>query len=503
MALFPSRVVVVDETVRGAEAIEAPRHAVDGHRGVEHLADAVAIVGRVRHVEEHVEAVAGLHLLLEVDVIGMDPEQLEDGVGRNVLAHGRVIEARVERGALLLGAVLGGDHAGLVGDDEVAAVVARDAAEVRAGGKHADPDRLHIVGVARGGHQGDAELLAGLQIVGGKLWLERIDDGLGLTRIGTGLDDEAHQRVAAADLYGLGLGALTEIAVDLVGIIVVGIRHLVDHGDVRGERRGVGAVAGRAVGDGFQQRAGGVTAPLRHVGISEILGGLGDDLIDLIGLELDAIVLGERAAGKIGDGEIDGLRRIGGGGAVAADRRRVGIELEGIEGGKVGDVVWLGGGKPRYDANIRLDGDVFAGALVLDDGLVDDVAIGEAARRELDAIAFVGGGALAVAGDGGGAHRPHGGEARALDRAHHALAVGHVHRGIDGNADQTDADDAGDAGAGEPFQPAARALMAFAEIDGRKLALRFRRRGGGAEINAGEPATLDWNEGLARFTARK
>jgi len=43
--------------------------------------------------------------------------------------------------------------------------------------------------------------------------------------------------------------------------------------------------------------------------------------------------------------------------------------------------------------------------------------------------------------------------------------------------------------------------MAFAEIDGGKLALRFWR--GGAEINAGEPTALDWNEGLARFTSRK
>ena len=65
-------------------------------------------VGVAWHVEEDVERIARLHLLLEVDVVGVDAEQLEDGLGRNVLGKGCVIEALIERGALLLLLAFGG-----------------------------------------------------------------------------------------------------------------------------------------------------------------------------------------------------------------------------------------------------------------------------------------------------------------------------------------------------------------------------------------------------------
>ena len=158
-------VIVVDDAVGGAEAIEAAGVAVDGHRGVEQLAHLAAALAVIGHVEEHVERVAGLHLLLEVDVVGMDAEQLEDGVGRNVLALGCVIEARIERGALLLLGAFGGEAALLVGDDEVAAVVAGDAGEMLVAGVHAHLDRLHLVGVARRGNEVEADLLARLQVL--------------------------------------------------------------------------------------------------------------------------------------------------------------------------------------------------------------------------------------------------------------------------------------------------------------------------------------------------
>ena len=88
-------VIIVDHVVGGAEAVEFAVLPVDGHRGVEQLADLVVVAA----VEEHLERVAGLDLLLEVDVVGVDAQQLEDGLGRNVLLERGVIEAGVERGA--------------------------------------------------------------------------------------------------------------------------------------------------------------------------------------------------------------------------------------------------------------------------------------------------------------------------------------------------------------------------------------------------------------------
>ena len=76
----------------------------------------------------------------------------------------------------------------------------------------------------------------------------------------------------------------------------------------------------------------------------------------------------------------------------------------------------------------------------------------------------------------------------------------HVHRGVDGDADETDSDHAGEAGAGEPFQPAARAIAGFAEIDERQLALRSlaippRKMDGSPRARA--------HEGLTQLSSRE
>ena len=122
------------------------------------------------------------------------------------------------------------------------------------------------------------------------------------------------------------------------------------------------------------------------------------------------------------------------------------------------------------------------------------------ASGQLDAIFLLDRGALPVVGEGGGAHRTERRDARALDRAHHALAVRHIHRGVDGDADQADADDAGKARARQPFEPVARAIrIGLAEIDLRQLALQLRCVG---EINSGKPAALARDKGLTRLTRR-
>ena len=138
--------------------------------------------------------------------------------------------------------------------------------------------------------------------------------------LGADLDDDAGERVAAADLHRLGVGVLGGVEVDVVVIVLLG-RALVDHGEVGGERRGAGAAVG-AIGCRLQERAGHLGAALRHVGIGEVLGGLVDQGVDLVGLELDPVVLGEHAVCEVGDVNAHGLRRIGRGVvAVGADRR--------------------------------------------------------------------------------------------------------------------------------------------------------------------------------------
>ncbi len=198
----------------------------------------------------------------------------------------------------------------------------------------------------------------GLRLLGGEHWAERLDDGLGLILFGANLDDDAGERVAAADLHRLGLGVLGGVEIDVAVVLVR--RALVDHGEVGGERRGAGAAVG-AIGCGLQKRAGHLRPALRHVGIGEVLCRLVDQRVDLVGLELDPVILGEHALVEVGDADAHRLRRIGCGAvAVGADRRLVGVELEGIEGGKGVGVVRRGSGKSGYDAKVRLDGDVFA-----------------------------------------------------------------------------------------------------------------------------------------------
>ncbi len=75
--------------------------------------------------------------------------------------------------------------------------------------------------------------------------------------------------------------------------------------------------------------------------------------------------------------------------AASADRSGVGIELEGIEGGKFGGVFGNVGRQAGDDAGVRLDGDEFAAALAFNHRVVDDIAGGEARGRHLDAILFL------------------------------------------------------------------------------------------------------------------
>ncbi len=176
----------------------------------------------------------------------------------------------------------------------------------------ADLDRLHLAGVGRRGHQREAELLAGLEVLGGEDRRQRLDDVVRLGGLGAGLGEQALQRVAAADDQRLVLGAGEHLVVEFVLIVVGGvIGGFLDHRHVRrgGEAESVFRMIGRlqelraAVAD----RAGHLA---RAVGIGEILGRLGDQLIDLVLPELDAVGLRQDPARHVDHVDADGLRRV-------------------------------------------------------------------------------------------------------------------------------------------------------------------------------------------------
>ena len=216
--------------------------------------------------------------------------------------------------------------------------------------------------------------------------------------------------------------------------------------------------------------------------------------------ELDPVGLRQDPARHVDHADADRLRRIVGV-AAGADRGLVGIKLEGIEGRRLVGIGRKLGGESGDDAEIGLDGDELAAALPLDYRVVDDLAGGEARGGHLDAVLFLAGGALPVLGEGGGAHRLERGETCTLDRAHHAGAVAHVERGVDGGPDEAHADHAGNTGAGKPFQPAACSIGArFAEIDRRQLALGPWHL---AEKDGWESGRGGRHEGLAELTTRK
>ena len=86
-------VIVVRAVVGGLIVIVPLGLAADRQRNVAHLVLAfVVLVVRI----EHVERIAGLHLALEVDVVGIDADHLLDHRGGNVVAQRRLVDALIE-----------------------------------------------------------------------------------------------------------------------------------------------------------------------------------------------------------------------------------------------------------------------------------------------------------------------------------------------------------------------------------------------------------------------
>ena len=89
-------VVIDDGVVGGLEAVVFLGLAADRERGEQHLGlfgDGGAFVFAGI---EHVEGVAGLHLALEVDVVGIDADHVLDDGRRHLVAQRGLVDALIE-----------------------------------------------------------------------------------------------------------------------------------------------------------------------------------------------------------------------------------------------------------------------------------------------------------------------------------------------------------------------------------------------------------------------
>ena len=313
------------------------------------------------------------------------------------------------------------------------------------------------------------DFLARLQILGGEHRVQGLKNGHGNGLVGADFEEKAHQAVALADLQHFGLRADEHLVAQILAVV---LKRLIDDGGVRQNRRTfcfLGTVRGQ-LQFGFAITFAENERLLR---ISEVLGSHGDEAVHLVGIELDIVGLGQEPSRYVDNVDED---RLGGGvrSLAIANGRRVGIELEGIEGGKFVIALGEGGRQPGDDTKIRLDGNELTAALALCHCVVNDVAVSKARGRHLNTIAFLAGGCLPIVGKTGATRGAQGGEARSFDGVHHAGAVGNVHGGIDGDTDEANAHHAGETGARHPFQTAAGTIMAvFAQINRRQFAFDF------------------------------
>ena len=146
-------VVVVDDAVVGRlEAVEFPGLAADRQRREQHLVLGVGGRRLVVAGVEHVEGVARLRLVLEIDVVGVDADQALDHRARNLVAQRGLVDALVEPHALAVVLVVVGG----VGDQRCSCwrrrprrsgpVGQRDHGVDRAVAQHDDADRLQARG---------------------------------------------------------------------------------------------------------------------------------------------------------------------------------------------------------------------------------------------------------------------------------------------------------------------------------------------------------------------
>ena len=76
------------------------RVAADVEGGIKQLARTLGPVFVLQDVVEQIETIAGLHALFEVDVVGVNFQELGDEVIRQALRFGGAIGAEIDAGTL-------------------------------------------------------------------------------------------------------------------------------------------------------------------------------------------------------------------------------------------------------------------------------------------------------------------------------------------------------------------------------------------------------------------
>ena len=214
-------VVVVDDAVVGAlVAVVFLGLAADRERGEQHLVLFARRHALVLAGVEHVEGIPGLHLALEIDVVGVDLDHVLDDGHRHLVAHRRLVDALVEphAGAVVIVVVVAagvgpgvsdGVHAGDV-DRDVSAEIGqrRDRLDHGLVGDD-DTVGLEPAAGARGRHQ-DAELLALLEAAVATARPERCGDRLDLVGVRAEIAQHAGDAVALldhVDAFPVGIAA--------------------------------------------------------------------------------------------------------------------------------------------------------------------------------------------------------------------------------------------------------------------------------------------------------
>ena len=243
-------VVVVDHrVVGGLEAIVFLGFAADGQRGIQHLALVAGVGAFVLAGIEHVEGIAGLHLALEVDVVGIDADHVLDDVRRHLVAQRGLVDALIEPHpaavVIIVVAAVGGlgdgVHALHVDGDIFAEIGQRgDGFDVGiVGDDH--PVGLQPLAGARRRHQ-DAELLAFLQPAVAAAGAERGGDGFRLLRRRALVAQDRGDAVALLDDVDAFAGWIA------AGDLILGLRQQRDvFRNHPGLKAGIG-VGGRALG---------------------------------------------------------------------------------------------------------------------------------------------------------------------------------------------------------------------------------------------------------------
>ena len=362
-------IVIVGAVVGGLEVVVLLGVAADRERGVTHLVLVldVLVVGI-----EHLERVARLHLALEVDVVGIDADQLLDHRFRHVVAQRRLVEALVEPDALAV--VLAACRRSLrrlridvadVDRNVFAGVGQSRGRGDRAVADYNDAQRLVMAGTQRR-HQ-HAQPLAFLDAALGGQRAEHGDDLLDLVGRGAELAqdradglallhrDEALAPVAAAVGLRRGLGQQRDVLRD----------HARGEAEI-GDRIALGGVAerdgaGRRVGGRPQRVLVGTAVATSRTRVSTSSSGskrripdLRQQRIEIADRGRDLVGARRRADEVAGDEGYFGVRLRGRRLLVAGDR--IGKKLLRIERRDVGGEIGHG------ERQIAGDADVSAGA---------------------------------------------------------------------------------------------------------------------------------------------